>query len=211
MPNFADAFAEMPLVAILRGLDPEHAVEVGQALFDSGLRIIEVPLNSPEPLRSIELLSKHFGGDAVVGAGTVLTTADVERVAAAGGRIIVAPNFDPAVGLAAKSAGLTWCPGVMTPSEAFAALGQGADLLKVFPAELVPPKGIAALRAVLPSEARIAAVGGITPDNMADYRRAGTDGFGLGSGLFKPGYGLGEITERATGYVDAIKSSTTEA
>ena len=201
MITLNEALAEVPLIAILRGLHPEYAVEVGKTLFESGLRIIEVPLNSPEPFRSIELLSKHFDGEVVVGAGTVLTPEDVDRVASAGGRIIVAPNMSSTVGKAAIGAGLTWCPGVMTPTEAFAALEQGAGLLKIFPAELVPPSGVAALRAVLPSEAKIAVVGGISPERMEEYSLVGVDGFGLGSGLFKPGLESGEIGERAKKYV----------
>lgn len=201
MVSFHDAFANCPLIAILRGLDPGKAVAVGQALVDSGFSIIEVPLNSPEPLRSIELLSDHLGDDVLVGAGTVFTSGDVDRVASAGGRIIVAPNLDSAVGRAARSAGLAWCPGVMTPTEAFAALEQGADLLKIFPAELVPPAGVAAMRAVLPAAARIAVVGGISPEAISAYAQAGANGFGLGSGLFKPDYDVAEIAERARTYV----------
>lgn len=205
MVSFHDAFAKNPLIAILRGLDPGKAVAVGQALVESGFSVIEVPLNSPEPLRSIELLSEHFGDDVLVGAGTVLASGDVDRVASAGGRIIVAPNLNSAVGSAARSAGLAWCPGVMTPTEAFAALEQGADLLKIFPAELVPPAGVAAMRAVLPAAARIAVVGGISPETMSVYAQAGANGFGLGSGLFKPDYEVSEIAERAGAYVSELK------
>ena len=205
MVSFRDAFANCPLIAILRGLDPGKAVAVGQALVESGFCIIEVPLNSPEPLRSIELLSDHFGDDVLVGAGTVLTSGDVDRVASAGGRIIVAPNLDSAVGSAARSAGLTWCPGVMTPTEAFAALEQGADLLKIFPAELVPPAGVAAMRAVLPAAARIAVVGGISPETLSVYAQAGANGFGLGSGLFKPDFEIAEISERAGAYIGEFR------
>lgn len=202
MITFADAFSELPLIAILRGVTPDAILDVGQSLFDCGFRIIEIPLNSPEPFRSIELLSDRIGDQAIIGAGTVLTGEDVTRVASAGGRLVVAPNLNPTVGKIAISAGTTWCPGVMTPTEAFSALDQGASLLKLFPAELVPPAGVSAMRAVLPDTAAVAVVGGISSQNMHTYAQSGADGFGLGSGLFKPDYDVAEIKERALGYVD---------
>ena len=187
----------MPLIAILRGLRPSEAVAVADALVTAGFKLIEVPLNSPEPLKSIEILAKHFADDCIVGAGTVLTVEDVNSVASAGGQFIVAPNLNLKVGHAAKQNGLTWSPGVLTPSEAFEAVDQGADLLKIFPAELVSPAGVKALRAVLPPSVLIAAVGGITPQSMEDYVAAGSNGFGLGSSLYKAGMSPGEVKERA--------------
>jgi 2-dehydro-3-deoxyphosphogalactonate aldolase len=187
----------MPLIAILRGLRPREAVAVADALVTTGFKLIEVPLNSPEPLKSIEILAKHLADDCIVGAGTVLTVEDVNSVASAGGQFIVAPNLNLKVGHAAKQNGLTWCPGVLTPSEAFEAVDQGADLLKIFPAELVSPAGVKALRAVLPPSVLIAAVGGITPQSIEDYVAAGSNGFGLGSSLYKAGMSPGEVKERA--------------
>lgn len=192
-----------PLIAILRGLDPENAAEVAEVLVEAGFRIIEVPLNSPSPLRSIERIARRCGDIGVVGAGTVLTEGDMLSVSDAGGRIIVAPNMNPSLGAATVAKGLAWCPGVMTPSEAFAALDIGASVLKFFPAEAIPPKAVAAMRAVLPPDALVAAVGGITPDGMAAYRNAGTDAFGLGSALFKPDYALDDIARRAKQFVAA--------
>lgn len=192
-----------PLIAILRGLDPDRAVAVAETLVEAGFRVIEVPLNSPSPLVSIERIARRLGDTAMIGAGTVLTERDMTSVADAGGRIIVAPNMNPALGAATVSRGLDWCPGVMTPTEAFAALEIGARVLKFFPAEIIPPKAIAAMRAVLPPEAIVAAVGGITPEGMAPYRKAGADAFGLGSALFKPGYAQEDIARRAKGFVEA--------
>jgi 2-dehydro-3-deoxyphosphogalactonate aldolase len=205
MTLWTDALADNPLIAILRGLHPDRALDVADVLVNAGFRIIEVPLNSPSPLTSIARIAARYGDSTIVGAGTVLTAGAVGDVAGAGGTVIVAPNMNPAVGRAAVAAGLHWCPGVMTPTEAFAALDLGASLLKFFPAELVPPKAIAALRAVLPRDARIAAVGGITPPDMVAYRAAGTDGFGLGSALFKPDYDLPEIAARARSFMAALR------
>jgi len=194
---FIAAISQMPLIAILRGLRPSEAVAVADALVTAGFKLIEVPLNSPEPFKSIEILAKHLAGDCVVGVGTVLRVEDVSSVTSAGGQFIVAPNLSREVGDAAKKNGLTWCPGVLTPSEAFEAVDQGADLLKIFPAELVSPAGVRALRAVLPPRVLIAAVGGITPQSMEDYVAAGSNGFGLGSSLYKAGMSPGEVKERA--------------
>jgi len=205
MIGLAEAFEANPLIAILRGLEPTNAVPVSKALFDAGFRIIEVPLNSPDPLDSIAQIASQLGKKAVVGAGTVLTVDQVEAVADAGGRLIVSPNMNPDVGRAAVARGLFWCPGVTTPSEAFAALDLGASVLKVFPAEMVPPAAIAAMRAVLPSDAVVAAVGGITPETMAPYCRAGVNGFGLGSALFKPEYLLDDIARRAGVFTSALE------
>ena len=203
MNDLAEAMGATPLIAILRGLEPTRAVDVATVLIEAGFRIIEVPLNSPSPLISIEAIANRYGDRAVVGAGTVLTEADVAEVAGAGGRIIVAPNLNPAVGTAAQERQMAWCPGVMTPSEAFVALDMRASVLKFFPAELVSPAAIAAVRAVLPRNAVIAAVGGITPQAMPAYRSAGTDMFGLGSALFKPDYSLKDISKRAQDFVEA--------
>ncbi|WP_209507281.1 2-dehydro-3-deoxy-6-phosphogalactonate aldolase [Ruegeria sp. HKCCSP335] len=205
MIDLTAALAENPLIAILRGLAPENARPVSDVLFDAGFRIIEVPLNSPDPLESIaQIVAKH-GAQAIVGAGTVLTTDQVAAVADAGGRIIVSPNMNPDVGRAAVARDLYWCPGVMTPSEAFTALDIGASVLKFFPAEMVPPAAIAAMRAVLPADAVIAAVGGITPDTMASYHAVGADGYGLGSALFKPSYTLDDIGRRARAFTSVLE------
>ncbi len=201
--DLTSALAANPLIAILRGLVPAQATAVADTLVDAGFRIIEVPLNSPDPLASIKAIVDRHGDRAIIGAGTVLTPADVAAVAKAGGRIIVSPNMNADVGRAAVAHGLHWCPGVMTPTEAFAALDIGAAVLKLFPAEMVPPAAVSAMRAVLPKGTKIAAVGGITPDNMAPYVAAGTDGFGLGSALFKPSYSLDEIGERAIAFTNA--------
>lgn len=205
MITFEDAFAELPLVAILRGLDPDRAVEVAGALVEAGFRLIEVPLNSPRPFVSIERIAARFGGDAVIGAGTVIVADDARRTLDAGGRLVVAPNFDPRVGRIAVDAGAAWCPGVLTPTESFAALEAGATALKLFPAELVPPAGVAAMRAVLPRMARLVMVGGIAPGTMRPYRDVGADGFGLGSALFRPDRTLDETATRASAFVTAFR------
>jgi 2-dehydro-3-deoxyphosphogalactonate aldolase len=183
---FDAAMARLPLVAILRGIAPAEAVAVGDALVAAGFALIEVPLNSPQPLASIAALRERHP-QALVGAGTVLTIAQVREVHAAGGQLVVAPNADVEVIRAAVRLGMVCLPGVMTPSEAFAALAAGASGLKMFPAELIPPAGVKALRAVLPPATRVMPVGGITPESMAAYRAAGANGFGLGSALYKPG------------------------
>lgn len=205
MMDFVAGFSKNPLIAILRGLEVKNALAVADVLAEAGFKIIEVPLNSPEPFISIAKIAEQHAGKALIGAGTVTTPAQVSAVAEAGGRIIVSPNMNPDVGHAAKAKGLFWCPGVMTPSEAFKALELGASALKFFPAEMVPPKAIAALRAVLPPEALIAVVGGIAPDNMAAYHSAGANGFGLGSALFKPEYALDDIRARARAFAAAWK------
>ncbi len=209
MSSFTAAITQMPLIAILRGVRPDEAVGVADALVAAGFTLVEVPLNSPEPLKSIEILAKHLADDCIVGAGTVLTVEDVNSVTSAGGQFIVAPNLNRKVGDAAKENGLTWCPGVLTPSEAFEAVDQGADLLKIFPAELVSPAGVAALRAVLPPRVLIAVVGGITPQGMEDYVAAGSNGFGLGSSLYKAGMSPSEVKERATRFTREFNKLTT--
>jgi 2-dehydro-3-deoxyphosphogalactonate aldolase len=196
------ALAQLPLIAILRGLTPAEAPTIGQALVDSGFVIIEVPLNSPDPLASIRALTDKFP-QTLIGAGTVLNTAQVQQVHAAGGRLIVAPNFQPAVVALALQLGMVVLPGVATPSEAFAAIEAGAHGLKLFPAELITPSVLKALRAVLPPSMPLLPVGGITPDNMAAYRAAGASGFGLGSALYAPGRTAEQVHRQAAAYVRA--------
>lgn len=200
--KFWASLSALPLVAILRGLRPVQAAGVGGALVDAGFRIIEVPLNSPRPLQSIQALSAQFP-QALVGAGTVLTVKDVAEVAAAGGQLIVAPNFDPAVVKEAVRLGLACLPGVLSATEAFAALAAGATGLKLFPAEMVPPAAVKALRAVLASDVALLPVGGITADNMAGYRAAGASGFGIGSSLFRPGLDAAQVGANARDFAAA--------
>jgi 2-dehydro-3-deoxyphosphogalactonate aldolase len=196
-------FASLPLVAILRGITPADAVPVGQALLETGFRIVEVPLNSPQPLESIRRLAEACGDRARIGAGTVLTTAQVAEVAAAGGTLIVSPNADPAVIRATKAARLWSAPGVATPTEGFAALAAGADMLKLFPAEQLGPAVVKAWRAVFPRDVPLVPVGGVTPETMAAFRAAGADGFGLGSALYKPGMTIAEVRGNAEQFVAA--------
>jgi 2-dehydro-3-deoxyphosphogalactonate aldolase len=196
--------APLPLIAILRGLAPERAEEVGAALVEAGFRALEVPLNSPRPLASIARLARAFGGAALVGAGTVLDADDAPRVADAGGRLLVMPHSDARVIAAAKRCGLLCVPGVATPSEAFAALAAGADALKMFPAEALPPPVVKAWRAVLP-EVWLLPVGGITPARMAPYLQAGASGFGLGSALFRPALETATIATNARTFADAFR------
>ncbi len=194
---------ELPLIAILRGLKPEEAIDIGETLADAGFRFLEVPLNSPEPLKSIESLAARFDGRALIGAGTVLTPEDCGRVVDHGGKLIVMPHGDPEVIEAGKRLGAYLLPGVATPTEAFRALKAGADGLKMFPAELLQPPILKAWRAVLPKSVGLYPVGGITPANMAAYVQAGAAGFGLGSALYKPGMTAAEIAKTARAMVDA--------
>jgi 2-dehydro-3-deoxyphosphogalactonate aldolase len=205
MNVFDEAFATLPLVAILRGLRPDEAEGIGAALYGAGFRLIEVPLNSPDPFASIARLARSLPADAVLGAGTVLETEAVARVRDAGGKLIVMPHADTEVIRAAKAAGMYCVPGVATPTEAFAALKAGADALKLFPAELVTPAVVRAMRAVLPKDNRLLPVGGITTDNMADFRAAGVAGFGLGSALYKPGMDAATVAANANAFVKAWK------
>jgi len=198
----------LPLIAILRGLTPAEAPAIGDALFDAGFRVLEVPLNSPDPLASIAALASRFGDRALIGAGTVLRPAQVAEIAAAGGRLIVMPHADTALIHAAKAAGLYCVPGVATPTEAFAARVAGADALKLFPAELLTPPVLKALRAVLPRELKLLPVGGITPSNLGAYVAAGANGFGLGSALYKPGATPREVAANARAFVDAWRAAT---
>lgn len=203
--RFARSFAQCPLVAILRGLTPDEAEPIGAALIEAGVRIIEVPLNSPDPLASIERLARRFGGEALIGAGTVIDSSDVGRVADAGGGLIVAPNTEPGVIRAARAAGMVAAPGYFTPTEAFAALAAGASALKLFPAEAAPPAVVKAQRAVLPKAVPLIVVGGITPERMGAYRAAGADGFGLGSALYAPGMSAGDVAARARAFVAGLE------
>ena len=195
-----------PLVAIIRGITPEEAEAIGGAIFDAGIRIIEVPLNSPEPLKSIRRLKLTLGSRALIGAGTVLEPGQVAGVKAAGGRLIVSPSTDPAVIRAAVAAGLVSCPGYFTPSEAFTAIEAGAHALKLFPAEAATPAVLRAQKAVLPKEVPVIVVGGVTPDSMRSWLDAGADGFGLGSGLYKPGQSPAETADKARAYVAGLAS-----
>lgn len=202
MTDFDTAFAANPLIAILRGLRPDEAAATAAALIGAGFTILEVPLNSPEPLDSIARMA-DAASDAIIGAGTVLRPEQVGAVAEAGGRIIIAPNFDPRVASEARRLGLAYCPGVGTVTEAFAALEAGAAALKLFPAEMIPPAAVKAMRAVLPRDARLLPVGGIDPAAMAGYRMAGADGFGLGSALYRPGQEAAVTGDRACGFMAA--------
>ena len=202
--TLAQAMAQLPLIAILRGLTPEEAPAIGEALVRSGFAIIEVPLNSPEPLQSIATLTQQFP-QTLIGAGTVLNVQQVKEVHAAGGRLVVAPNFNPAVVAQALALNMVVLPGVATPTEAFAALDAGAHGLKLFPAEMITPATVKALRAVLPKTAALMPVGGITPDNMAAYLAAGASGFGLGSALYAPGRSAQAVQQQAQAFARAFK------
>lgn len=203
-PLFKRHFAACPLVAIIRGVTPDEAEAVGEAIHEAGIRIIEVPLNSPQPLKSIELLAKRLGDRALIGAGTVLDPTQVDEVQAAGGQLIVSPNTNPQVIAATAAAGLVSCPGYFTPSEAFAAIAAGAHALKLFPAEAATPAVVKAQRAVLPKDVPILVVGSVKPELMAAWLEAGANGFGLGSGVFKPGNTAKQVLENARAYVAGL-------
>jgi 2-dehydro-3-deoxyphosphogalactonate aldolase len=200
-----DFLAQCPLVAIIRGVTPAEADAIGDAIFEAGIRIIEVPLNSPDPLDSIGRLTKKFGDRVLVGAGTVLKTEDVGRVRDAGGRIIVSPDTNVDVIAAAASAGLVASPGYFTPSEAFAAIRAGATALKLFPAEAASPAVLKAQLAVLPRDVPVLAVGGIKPDNMRPWLDVGASGFGLGGGLYQPGQSPEQTLAKARAYVEGLR------
>jgi len=196
---------ECPLVAIIRGVTPDETEAIGDAIFESGIRIVEVPLNSPEPLQSIEKLAKRFGERMLVGAGTVLDRAGVARVKDAGGRIIVSPDTNIEVIAATAAAGLVASPGYFTPSEAFAAIRAGATALKLFPAEAASPAVLKAQLAVIPKDIPIMVVGGVRPDNMRPWLEAGATGFGLGGGLYQPRQSSAETLDKARAYVAGLK------
>jgi 2-dehydro-3-deoxyphosphogalactonate aldolase len=199
--------AATELVGILRGLTPERAPEVGAALVAAGFRVIEVPLNSPEPLESIKLLARAHPG-WIVGAGTVLTAAEVDRVHGAGGRIVVAPNCEPAVIRRALDLGLRVLPGIATATEAFAAINSGATELKLFPAATYGPRHLKALKSVLPKHVRVFPVGGIGAQDIAAWLASGADGFGFGSELFTPAYTLAQVETRARGLIEALRAAS---
>lgn len=203
--QFRACFAECPLVAIIRGVRPEEAEEIGQALYESGIRIIEVPLNSPEPLDSIGRLARLLGDKALIGAGTVLDTDQVAAVKEAGGRLVVSPGYDPEVIKATVAAGMVSSPGYFTASEAFGALKAGAHALKLFPAEAASPAVVKAQRAVIPKSTPLLVVGSVTPDKMDAYLDAGADGFGLGGALYKPGQRGAQVLEQGRAFVSALK------
>jgi len=203
--RFRGAIRELPLVAILRGLKPEEAPAIGDVLVEAGFRLIEVPLNSPQPLDSIAFLRKRFP-DAVIGAGTVLTPAEARDVALAGGELVVAPNFDAEVVAETVRLGMASLPGILTPTEAFAALKAGAHGLKLFPAELASPAVVKALLAVLPKGTPLIPVGGIGANNLVAWRAAGAAGFGLGSSLYKPGDDATTVRAKAAAIVSAWRT-----
>lgn len=202
--QFETLFAECPLIAILRGVRPDEVEVIGDALVEGGVRIIEVPLNSPDPFNSIARLSARLEGRALIGAGTVLNVDQVEQVRAAGGRLIVSPSTNIAVIAATVASGLVSSPGYFTPSEAFSALDAGAHALKLFPAEAASPAVLKAQRAVLPKDLRLIVVGGIGPDSMAPWFAAGADGFGLGSGIYRPGQTPADTLNKARAYQAAL-------
>jgi 2-dehydro-3-deoxyphosphogalactonate aldolase len=196
---------QCPLVAIVRGVTPGEAEAIGDAIFEAGIRIVEVPLNSPDPLVSIERLAARFGERMLVGAGTVLKAEDVDRVRQAGARLVVSPDTNPSVISAAAAAGLVASPGYFTPSEAFAAIRAGATALKLFPAEAATPAVLKSQLAVIPRDVPIFVVGGVKPDTMRPWLDAGAAGFGLGGGLYLPGQTADETLAKARAYVEGLK------
>lgn len=196
-----------PLVAILRGLEPERAADVATALFDAGFRIVEVPLNRPGALQGIATIAAMAPAGALVGGGTMLSPVDVDAVHAAGGRLMVSPNFDAAVIGRARQLGMFAAPGVATPTEAFAALAAGANVLKLFPAEVIGPNGLKAMASVLPAGTGLWPVGGITPQSLAGWVKAGASGFGIGSQIFKPGMAIAEIAAVAREFIAAWQAT----
>ena len=200
--DFATAFTRCPLVAILRGVRPDEVEPIGDALVAAGFTLIEVPMNSPDPLESIGRLARRLDGQALIGAGTVLTPDQVRAVQQVGGRLIISPNSDLSVIAQSAQAGLVSMPGYFTPTEAFAAVHAGASALKLFPAEAATPAVLKAQRAVLPKDLPILVVGGINPDNMAPWVAAGANGFGLGSALYKPGATAAQVSEAAQAFLN---------
>ena len=207
MTAFFSAIEKHPLIAILRGIKPTEVVDVAEILIEKDFKIIEIPLDSPDPIRSIELLTHYFENHAIIGAGTVLDETSIRSIAEAGAKLVVMPNGNGIVVKAAKDRGLIAIPGIATPSEAFAMIEAGADALKLFPAEGIPPSVLKAMKAVLPSTVPILPVGGITPEKMNDYLKAGAIGFGLGSALYKPGMTLRDIRKNAEAFNQALTFS----
>lgn len=205
--NLHDALKECNLIAILRGIKPEEVEAIGETLIEAGWRILEVPLNSPDPLKSIEKLQKRFGDKALIGAGTVLTPAQVADVAATGSKVIISPNANLSVIEASVAKGMVSLPGVATPTEAFAAIGAGATGVKAFPAEAIPPHVIKAWKAVLPKDIPVLAVGGVTPDNMKAFVDAGAAGFGIGGSLYKPGDDAATVGAKARQFIEAMRAA----
>jgi 2-dehydro-3-deoxyphosphogalactonate aldolase len=203
-PLFQKYFAACPLISVIRGVTPDEAEAIGEAIYEAGIRIIEVPMNSPDPLGSIEKLARRMGDRALIGAGTVLNRQQVADVQAAGGQIIVSPNTNTDVIAASVDAGLVSCPGFFTPSEGFAAIEAGAHALKLFPAEAATPAYVKAQRAVLPKDIPLLVVGSVKPELMGAWVEAGANGFGLGSGVFKPGKTPEQVLESARAYVAAL-------
>jgi 2-dehydro-3-deoxyphosphogalactonate aldolase len=206
LTDFKRAYELMPLIAILRGVRPEEVETIAKAVTAEGIGIVEVPLNSPVPFESIGRIAKMFSGRAIVGAGTVLTSQELERVAAAGGQLVISPNFNPEVVEKSKSLGLVSAPGVMTPSEAFSALARGADVLKLFPGEILPLPVIKAYGAVLPKHVPLVLVGGVSLETIAAFANSPVSGFGIGSSLYKPGMNASEVRERSRAFVKAMRA-----
>jgi len=210
MMDFRTCLHKLPMIAVLRGIEPTEALDIGGVLIDAGFTILEVTMNSPEPYKSIETLAAEFGDRALIGAGTVTSLEQVAAIYDAGGRLVISPHMDVAIIQETIARGLVSLPGVLSPTEAFAALAAGADGLKFFPAEAISPSAIKAVRAVLPKAARIFVIGGVSAANMHAYLSAGADGFGVGSSLFKPGRALDTIRSNAIRLVDAFKKARTE-
>jgi len=204
--SFEAAMAELPLVAILRGVAPEEVEPIGAVLLEAGFRLIEVPLTSPDPFTSIARLVRRFGDAAVIGAGTVRTVEQLDALVDAGGRLMVTPHGATALIRAAKARGLATLPGVATPTEAFAAVDAGADGLKLYPAEMIPPAAVAAFRTVLGPSVPLCPTGGVTPEDMARYRKAGAAGFGLGGALYRPGDSAAAVGDKAAAFVAAWRA-----
>jgi 2-dehydro-3-deoxyphosphogalactonate aldolase len=200
LAEFNTAFERLPLIAILRGIRPDEVEAIGEALVEGGFTLIEVPLNSPEPIDSIARLAKRFSGRAVIGAGTVLSEPQVENVRDAGGTMIISPNTNARVIATSVDAGLVSLPGIATPSEAFTALDAGANALKLFPAEGASPAVLKAIRAVLPKDVRVLPVGGIGPETMAPWHKSGAAGYGIGSALYAPGMDADAVLLRAQAF-----------
>jgi len=196
-----------PVIAILRGIRSDEAESIGDALEEAGVSIVEVPLNSPDPLRSIEMLARVFGGRMLIGAGTLTDPGQVTEVEGAGGRLIVTPHTDLSIVRAAKQANLLAVPGFFNPTEAFALLKAGADAIKLFPAEVVGPSMLKALKAVLPKDALVIPVGGIDKQSIAQWMGAGADGFGAGSSIYRPGDDAKAVKQKATALIDAVRAA----